>query len=61
MAVNLGSDGKRVSQETAEQRQNRLQNVRERAKKSGREIRAKRKMAEGRERKRSEKTISRNI
>jgi hypothetical protein len=31
MAVNLESDGKRLSQETAEQRQKRLQNVRERA------------------------------
>jgi hypothetical protein len=30
MAVNLESDGKRFSQETAEQRQKRLQNVRER-------------------------------
>jgi hypothetical protein len=31
MTVNLESDGKRLSQETAEQRQKRLQNVRERA------------------------------
>jgi hypothetical protein len=31
MAVNLESDGKRLSQETAEQRQKILQNVRERA------------------------------
>jgi hypothetical protein len=31
MAVNLESDGKRLSKETAEQRQRRSQNVRERA------------------------------
>jgi hypothetical protein len=31
MAVNLESDGKRLSQESAEQKQNRLQYVRERA------------------------------
>jgi hypothetical protein len=31
MAVNLESDGKRLSQETAEQRQKRLENIRERA------------------------------
>jgi hypothetical protein len=30
-AVNLESDGKRLSQETVEQRQKRLQNVRQRA------------------------------
>jgi hypothetical protein len=31
VAVNLDRDGKRLSQETAEQRQKRLQNVRKRA------------------------------
>jgi hypothetical protein len=62
MAVNLESDGKRLSQETAEQRQNITKRERKSyAKKSGRDIRAKRKTTEGRERKISEMTITRNI
>jgi hypothetical protein len=54
---------KRLSQETAEQRQKKITKCERKSyeKKSGRDIRAKRKMTEGRERKRSEKTITRNI
>jgi hypothetical protein len=50
--------GERLSQETAEQRQKKITKC---VKKSGRHIRAQRKTTEGRERKRNEKTITRNI
>jgi hypothetical protein len=63
MAVNLGSDGKRLSQETAEQRQKKITKCERKryAKKSGRDIRAEIKMTKGRERKRNENAVTRNI